>query len=345
MSSPAWRLRLRAALVVGLKLLVSVGLIWLLVRYSVIDLSQLLEVRVHGGAFALAGTLVLASVPLAAYRWRYLLSLQGVDLPFAMAFRVVAVSVLSGMLLPGAASGEAVRFGYVALRLRDRAGAAVTSVVVDRVIATVGLVALGLALAVPNFAKVSSVPELSAVAIGLALLLIGAGAFVFAKPIGRAILRVLALGHRRRLFRFLSQILESLRTYRQRPKAMLAALALAIVGHGLNVTAVVIIAGTMTGAVLSDWAYAFAMPASSLANLLPLTPGGLGVGEAAFGALCSWLMDPSPVSPAFGTVFLTLRALSLVALIIAAAVGIAWYRPPRLSTPQPNSPGGNFSTS
>jgi uncharacterized protein (TIRG00374 family) len=311
------------ASVLALKLAIGVGLCWALVHYRFIDIEQLSALRGHVVELAAAGLLTLASIALATYRWRVLLREQGVTMPFRTTLRVVCLSTLSGMVLPGIASGDAVRFGYVAVRLRRSAGPAVTSVIVDRIIGTLGLVTVGLALVFPVMDRVAAVPQLYAVAAGFALLLLGAGAFILIMPIGRMVLHRLDRPQRNQLVGFLVQILEALRIYRRKPLAILWAFVISFIGHSLNVAAVVIVAWAILGGIISPWAYAFAVPASLLANVLPLTPGGLGVGEAAFSILCGWLAVGSGAGAAFGTAFLAFRVVAVIAVVVGAVIAFA----------------------
>ena len=46
----------------------------------------------------------------------------------------------------------------------------------------------------------------------------------------------------------------------------------------------------------------FAVPLTLVVNALPLTPSGLGVGEAAFDQICRWL-EPVPSGAAYSTFF------------------------------------------
>ena len=50
---------------------------------------------------------------------------------------------------------------------------------------------------------------------------------------------------------------------------------------------------------------------SMFANGLPITPGGIGVGEAVFNQICVRLADPAVVYP-YGTIFLAYRVISML---------------------------------
>ncbi len=61
-----------------------------------------------------------------------------------------------------------------------------------------------------------------------------------------------------------------------------------------------------------------------VANILPFTPGGLGVGEAAFELICRWLA-PSIISAPYASIFFAFRAVSMV-MLIPGAIAFAMHR-------------------
>ena len=72
--------------------------------------------------------------------------------------------------------------------------------------------------------------------------------------------------------------------------------------------------------------YMFAVPLTLVANALPLTPNGIGVGEAAFDQICRWL-EPSPSGAAYSSIFFAFRAISMLACL-PGFISFAIYRNP-----------------
>jgi len=69
---------------------------------------------------------------------------------------------------------------------------------------------------------------------------------------------------------------------------------------------------------------AVAAPLAMVANILPFTPGGLGIGETAFALICRWLA-PSIISAPYAGIFFAFRAVSMV-MLIPGAVALATHR-------------------
>jgi hypothetical protein len=77
------------------------------------------------------------------------------------------------------------------------------------------------------------------------------------------------------------RIFDTIHRYRHNVGTLLAAVGISFLAHSLAVGAMMLVAVGMNPEGFA-WAMALVMPLGFLANTIPLTPGGLGVGEAAF---------------------------------------------------------------
>jgi uncharacterized membrane protein YbhN (UPF0104 family) len=106
---------------------------------------------------------------------------------------------------------------------------------------------------------------------------------VVATPITRH--RIVESGlHRLPLGSYLWRILDTLHGYRRSPGTLLLAVAVSLLAQ-LGTIAVMLILAEAIGHGGAVQQMAVLIPFGVVANSVPLTPGGLGVGEAAFGAL------------------------------------------------------------
>jgi glycosyltransferase 2 family protein len=76
----------------------------------------------------------------------------------------------------------------------------------------------------------------------------------------------------------------------------------------------------------------FAVPLTSMVNALPLTPRGIGVGEAAFDQICPWL-EPTLSGAAYSSIFFAFRVVSSLTCI-PGLISLAVYRNAAGSGPQ-----------
>ena len=65
-------------------------------------------------------------------------------------------------------------------------------------------------------------------------------------------------------------------------------------------------------------------PLTLAVNALPLTPNGIGIGEAAFDQICHWL-EPVPTSAAYSSIFFAYRIISTLTCL-PGVVSLALYR-------------------
>lgn len=251
---------------------------------------------------------LLATVPLAAFRWWLLLRALGFGLGPGWAVATTFIGTLSNTFLPGAYGGDLVRVG-LAWRV-ERAGLnrLAVSVLVDRLSGLVALLGLGLAL----LPALPGAPQGRLALIAGGLLLAGALGLAlglaFAAPLAALLGRLpgrlgTTLSHITR------EVFGALRAYLHRPLVPLGAVAISAVQYVLVLAAIVALGRAMAFDALSAAGYAVAGVWSLVANAVPITPGGIGVGEAAF-AQAARLLEETPSGAAYATVFLAQRVLS-----------------------------------
>ena len=118
----------------------------------------------------------------------------------------------------------------------------------------------------------------------------------------------------------------ALQAGRQQSRRLLLGLVISIVAHALTLAALTLLAWGIGLGSVSLWKYAVAGALTVVINALPITPGGLGVGEAAFSQLVL-LLDPAAGPLPYATVFLAYRVIVAITLLPALAViPSLWHR-------------------
>jgi uncharacterized protein (TIRG00374 family) len=221
-----------------------------------------------------------------AKRLGVLFGAQGMRLSFVEGYRAVAIAALFNFCIPGGTGGDVMKLYYLAADSRGRRVEIATLVFVDRAVALFCMLSLVVALALLDGRLVWDYPLIGA--------LVGAAALAAA---GLLVCGAVACSTRLRESRLYAYLIERapLRSYLMRAAdalyvfsknraALARAAALSVVGHlallGLiNAAARIFMpnAQPLTVSLLALLGF--------LANALPITPGGLGVGEAAFEGL------------------------------------------------------------
>jgi uncharacterized membrane protein YbhN (UPF0104 family) len=241
--------------------------------------------------------------------------------------RVICISTFVGQVSFGPTSADAVRAIYAWRLLRRARGRIAVSVLADRALGLFSLLAVTAAIMMLRWQRVREVPELSLLAVSLLVCLAASvmtGAILFAMP-SLSRLNLPRLQRYPRLQRLAAQISDVLMAFRKRPAALAAALCLSFVIHILTITAFLLIAQSLQVGDVTLLDVAVAAPLAMVANILPFTPGGLGVGEAAFDQICRWLAPPAALSAPYASIFFAFRAVSMV-MLIPGAIAFVMHR-------------------
>jgi uncharacterized protein (TIRG00374 family) len=303
---------------------VGVALLAVLVFWGQIDLRALLELTPSAVVTCLA--ILLVSLPIAALRWAVLLQVVGVSLRFVDLLHFVAIGVLGNVLLLGNIGGDAIR-GLYAWRALGRSGGRIAvSILADRLLSVLAALFIPLGFSLLYWHRMQQVPALAALGTSIiaaaATCMVGAGVLFavpdLTRPLEARLLRW------PRVARLVAELREMILMLRTSPLALLVAFALALVTQLLAVFAVFVVAQAIKIGALSVADYMFAVPLTLIANALPLTPSGIGVGEAAFDQICRWL-EPTPSGAAYSSIFFAFRLVSTLTCI-PGLISLAVYR-------------------
>jgi uncharacterized protein (TIRG00374 family) len=265
---------------------------------SVLGLWLLVYVLKAGGAwealpalFARPWLLVLLNVvPIAgaaveAGRLSVLCGAQGMALPFTTGFRVVSIGALFGLWIPGGTGGDVMKLYYLARLHPSRTVEIATVLLVDRVVALFALLVLllGLLALQPALLAVPAI-KAAAIVVGLSTIALMAGARVVGSVWFRENRRFRGVLRRLPLGGHLSRAADAAHGFRGRTGALAAAAGMSLAGHALLAVTLAVVAAVLLPGMSPLAASSLAL-LGLIANVLPITPGGLGVGEAAADAL------------------------------------------------------------
>jgi uncharacterized protein (TIRG00374 family) len=219
-------------------------------------------------------------------RLRVLFGAQGMRLSFVEGYRAVAIAALFNFCIPGGTGGDVMKLYYLAADSRGRRVEIATLIFVDRAVALFCMLSLVVALALIDGRLVWDYPligSLVATAAAAALGLLALGAAACSTRLRESRL----YGHlmeRAPLRQYLARAADALYVFRKNKAAVARAAALSVGGH----LALLVLMSAVARVFIPN-----AQPLTVsllallglLANALPITPGGLGVGEAAFEGL------------------------------------------------------------
>ncbi len=260
-------------------------------------LHTLLQGEIDFGWLAAALVLMAVTVSLQIFRW-YLL-VRAVDLPFTIrnAFRLGMVGLFYNTFLPGSIGGDLVKAYFIAQEHPERKTRAVATVLIDRAMGLFGLI-----LFVGLFGSIAwALGESHVVESPTLQTLVKWNAAIAGATVAGFLL--LGLLPQSRVDRFagrlrsipkvgksLAELWYAVWMYRQRPRAIGLALGVTVVAHvcmvGAFHCATRVFPPANPATELATFPeHVVIAPPGFIIQAVPLAPGGVGVGEAAFAGL------------------------------------------------------------
>ena len=289
--------RSSAWIALGLKLVITTGLLFYLVGKISIGPALAQLAAIHPAAAFGAAVLVLLQLALGSVRWRLISGLLEAPMQLGRAFRYTLIGQFFNQVLPTAVGGDAVR-AWLASRDGAPLGKAIRAVVCDRM---VGLVALLLIISatllmMPAFLE-QSLPLRHLLRSSAAVVLAGLVAlYCFGAPLARLL-------HRQTLTRPVGRLIGDLRDALFSRTTSASTMGASIAAHLLAVGAMGLCANGMN--IPLDWRAAVAVvPSIVLVAMAPISIAGWGVREGAtivgLGMLGIAASDALAVSVAYG---------------------------------------------
>lgn len=271
-----------------LKLIVAGGLIYWLIDSGLLDLSPLLSAPLSF-AFFLGPVALVLSLLLGAWRWSVLLHVHHPHIPLRDVIVWLWIGEFFAAFTPGGGGGEVARAYYIFRNTEEGRIAALSTVVLDRAIGLYSLLFMGsVSFAVLQIGGKEGGQYLDLVGIAVISLMVGISVFFLAFYFGPV--RELSLKFVPR--RFKRSIASMYDAYLGRKKALAQCFLLSIVSQVFLLGAF-FLAGAHLGTPPEFLAVFLVVPLVLLANTLPVSPGGVGIGEAAASILFMQFGMPS----------------------------------------------------
>lgn len=291
--------------------LIGAGIIYWLFQTDVLDFAPFRTIP--SSLFAGGIGITMAMVWLASIRVKILLRDQGIHLSVRRCFLFNCLGIFYSLFLPGGFSGDAARAYYLLREVpRNRAGL-IGSLILDRVLGLLAMIGLGIA---STAYLVFSAPWLLPYFIGLCvafvagLVFLGYLLFADIKPRnqGRNFLI--------RIYEMLHNFVVRLNLSGHSRRTLAYAVGLSLVIHSLSIF-LIFLCSMHNNSGLGLLGVFSVGPFGLLANAIPISPGGLGVGEQSFEFLYK-LVGARNGASSFLTARLFLYSPAVIGVIVAA---------------------------
>ncbi|WP_130471235.1 lysylphosphatidylglycerol synthase transmembrane domain-containing protein [Candidatus Magnetaquicoccus inordinatus] len=314
----------------ALKSLIACGLLLWIWQQGILDPKLLWHGMVHVETWSVGIAINLLIISLGAVRWHLLLRGQGCRLGFSWLHKLTYATTFFNSVVPGVVGGDVLRIVYLLRHLPpEQQMVAGLTVLFDRLLGLYSMFVLAFLAAL--FLQEALLVSRSGTVLFYLLL-----AILLLVPLLAVLLlclfsRISALGWlpqlaQRAWLRYLPvhkllAAIELLRSqWRQTLFSFFQAVLLSLFCQLLAVWVLIRVSATLDLGSTALQNYLLAAPIAWIANMLPLSPGGLGIGEIAFAQVCQWL-QPEAVVALLVTAFLLARLLQ----ILASLPGIIAY--------------------
>ncbi|MHC4662468.1 MAG: lysylphosphatidylglycerol synthase transmembrane domain-containing protein [Planctomycetota bacterium] len=317
-----------------IKLAIVGGLVSWLILGGALDFNEFKKMcrEIHWGFFFLGFFHFPIVIAIGVIRWRWLLAAQGIHISFWAAFKLTFIGFFFNMFIPGATGGDVVKAYYIARLNPDKKAEAATTVFIDRALGMYGLLLVGFVALAINAKFFLSNNALRTIALFLFALICGSVVFAvvfFSRKI-RKFLRLEAILERFKAGGIIRRIDDTVFLYRYKKKLVITVILLSIVAHLSTLTSTLIwgksIGINYTGkeAHISAGRFYVVGSVALFLNAMPVSPGGLGSGEAFYAGTFKLYAKGMKFS-ADKTTWLTTRATAIAVLMhIAAYAVMVW---------------------
>jgi uncharacterized membrane protein YbhN (UPF0104 family) len=115
-----------------------------------------------------------------------------------------------------------------------------------------------------------------------------------------------------------------MQAYRPSKRIIMKTISISILNQFILLCALKVLSSTANFTTLSSIDYLFALTIGQIACYLPITPGGIGIGEATFASILL-LLNPG-VTDSYATIYLILRCITYITYLPGMALGLVKFR-------------------
>jgi len=311
-----------------LKILIAFIIIYFLINYNIINIVELKKVFNNFNYIFYILILMFITIPLGTFRWWMLLDSEKYNISYTNAYLLYSTGLFFNIFMPGGAGGDITKgyylFKYVEKKQRTLA---IFTILVDRAIGFHALLFVISSLGFMIADKIFYNQDLYKLFYIILIFMITSIPVIFVIiNFSGSIVKFLENIKNNFAVIFLIKIFQSLQIYKNRKLVIFKCWTISIVNHICLLSCFYITSISLNIDVFSYFEAAFVAGASLITNVIPLTPGGFGIGESSFNYLSKFLYENENI--AFGSIFfITFRVLFNIICLSGAISFIVISKP------------------
>jgi uncharacterized membrane protein YbhN (UPF0104 family) len=264
-----------------LKFLLGAAFFFWMVYSGKLDVRQVTGSLARWPTLLAMACLLYLQCAVTAWRWNLLLRAQEIRIPYRRTFGLTMIGLLFNLVIPGAVGGDVIKGYYITRAAPGCRPQAATSVLMDRIIGVLGLFLLAALVSTFHFRTLDQNTMTRHLVTFVIAGLVGGTLVIYTAVVAGA-----RLSEWQVLPRVLGSAFLSLSKYHEKSSVIPIAVAVTLLSHSLSCLAYFLAmrstgqAGDVTVA-----NFFLLVPLGLLATAIPISPAGIGVGQAAFFAL------------------------------------------------------------
>jgi uncharacterized protein (TIRG00374 family) len=253
--------------------------------------SGKLNLRVVGHAFEEQWPLALfllvtlyIQVAIGSWRWNVLNGALGFGIRYREAFSLSMIGLLFTVVIPGSVGGDVIKAYYVGTRVPKRRAHAFTTILMDRFLGLLSLLTLAAAGVCWNYRVILTNKVMTTLATFVLVAFLGSSisltaAILFSNQVTGLLRRfegrVPLVGHA-------VKSCEALEAFRAKPGVLLIGVLMSLPSHLIACLGMRVAMGMVGAAPMPLERFLLIVPLGLISTVIPLSPGGVGIGQAAF---------------------------------------------------------------
>ncbi len=272
------------------KLSLTIFVIYILIKFNIISFRDLIILKDNFTSVALVIFLLFTTLIIASYKWWILLKKMNYDIPYLMSYYLYTTGLFFNIFMPGSAGGDLVKgiylFKFVKTSQRTNA---LSTIILDRLIGLHALLLLTFLSLIYLWEIAFSIIEIKIMLFLISFLILFIPFFIFLIVIfSDKIITVTSKFNgniKKKINEIITKLLISVKLYNGKIISLIICYFLSLLNHVIQIICFFIVSFILFG----DHAHLIDIFASSslslVINIIPLTPGGIGLGETAFNFL------------------------------------------------------------
>lgn len=312
------RAKIKSTLTNVLKAVIALGLIFWLIQQGKFDITALKQTLTPDFSIILF-VIILINTLLVTERWRALLltNESSTDLKSNnnttktpsrwVLLKLTLMGYFFNFAMPGGVGGDLIKGFYLAKQSTNRTFA-VISILMDRIIGLYCMILAAVLVMTIDIQHILTITQLKLIYLTMSLLALGITVFfllAWSHRMQKRIQPLLSLIQKLPLGATIVKIYEAISSFRHHKSVIILSGVYSVVGQGAAMSLFYFV-GQKLGIDINPSAYVIVPPIGFIVTALPITPGGVGVGQTAF----LYLFDLyKPGSGVIGTTAVTLMQL------------------------------------